>query len=152
MADKITPAQKRKIFATARELGLDNDLLHAVVVNRTGKKHISDLNKHQAIMIIDELEHRAGRSTRCVVLPDNRQVVLATKEQLWKMRQLEKQLGWDANPKRLRGFCRKYAGKVENIEWLTKAQAWRVIEGLKALLAREQEKAGGSETKGVVMP
>jgi len=139
VANKITAAQKRKIFVTAREMALDNDLLHAIVEERTGKKHISELDKYQAVKIIDELEHRAGRPARCVVLPGQGRVELATKEQIWKIGQLEKELGWDTNPKRLKGFCRKYAGKVENIKWLTKARAWRVIEGLKALIEREKK-------------
>lgn len=132
---EITAAQRKKIYATARELGLDNDLLHALVQGITGKEHISDLTKRQAGLIIDEIERRANRSGRSTVLPTGSMVVLATKKQLWKIRELEKELGWEDNPKRLRGFCKKYAG-VDNPRWLTKAQAWKIIEGLKVLLSR----------------
>ncbi len=141
-AQSLTPAQRRKIFAVAGELGLDNDLLHALVYGVAGKEHISDLSKKEAGWVIDELERRANRS-RTVVLPTGRKVPLATKKQHWKIKQLVQQLGWEDNPKRLQGFCRKYAG-VDNPRWLTKDQAWRLIEGLKSLLQREK-KAGGQK-------
>lgn len=130
----ITQAQKRKIFAVARELGLDNDLLHAVAYGLTQKEHISDLSKTEAALVIDDLERRANRS-RDIQLPGGRRVALATKEQQWLIWKLVADLGWDDNPKRLEGFCKKYAG-VDNPQWLTRAQAWRVIEGLKALAGR----------------
>ncbi len=134
--DGITAAQRKKVFATARELCLDDDLLHAIVEGLTGKEHISELTKREAALVIDDLENRANRS-RSIVLPGGRKVALATKKQLWKIRELEKELGWADNPKRLQGFCHKYAG-VDNPQWLTRAQAWRVIEGLKALAGRKE--------------
>ncbi|MNL83503.1 hypothetical protein D3C87_2111690 [compost metagenome] len=56
----------------------------------------------------------------------------ATKEQLWKIRQLAEQLGWKPDPQGLKGFLKKNY-KVEQPEWLTRAQAWRAIEGLKKI-------------------
>ena len=135
--DGINAAQKRKIFAVARELSIDLDLLHALVQGLVGKEHISELTKAEACRVIDDLEHRADRS-RDVQLPGGGKVALVNRGQLGKIRALEAELGWSANPKRLQGFCRKYAG-VDDIRWLTKAQAWRLIEGLKALAARPPE-------------
>lgn len=127
MAEKIRPAQLRKIFAVARELNLDDDLLHTIVYGVTGKERLSKMTKHEASLIIDDLERRAGRG---------RNAALATKKQLYKIRCLEEQLGWQDNPNRLRKFCLKYAG-VEDPRWLTKDKAWRIIEGLKSLAARQ---------------
>ncbi|MGQ9826042.1 MAG: phage protein GemA/Gp16 family protein, partial [Desulfotomaculales bacterium] len=93
----------------AGELGLDNDLLHALVNGVTGKEHISGLNKKEASRVIDELEERANRS-RTVMLPDGRKVPLATKKQHLKIKQLVQRLCWEDNQKRLQGFCKKYAG------------------------------------------
>ncbi|KYG90363.1 hypothetical protein A0U40_18400 [[Bacillus] sp. KCTC 13219] len=55
---------------------------------------------------------------------------------MWKIEQLEQQLGWQDEPQRLQGFIKKYY-KVERVEWLTSAQAWRLIESLKKMLEKE---------------
>lgn len=131
MAVKISKSQIAKIWAMARELDMDSDLLHVFVCNYTGLESIAALSKAQAIKVIDAMEARLNKR------PANR----ASKEQLWKMKQLAKQLGWD-NPKRLQGFVKKFGG-VGKPEWLTPAKAWRVIEGLKKLVDR-MESGGGA--------
>jgi len=128
----------RKLYATAREKGIDNDLLHAMVKSRYKKDSIRDLTIKQAANLIDSIE-----TERTVPLPTGRQLPLATKKQIYKIRELEKELGWTDNPARLRGFLRKYAG-TEQVDWLTKEQAWRVIEGLKSIL-KQQAEEGGAE-------
>lgn len=133
--EKITGAQRKKIYAVARELGIDNDLLHELVLRLTGKEHISELTKKEAIRVIDELEPR--RPTR-TVQRTGRQVLLATRKQYWMINKLAQELGWDDNPKRLQGFIKKYA-KVDHPRWLTVKQASAVIEGLKALAERRQD-------------
>jgi hypothetical protein len=60
---------------------------------------------------------------------------MATEEQIWKIRRLEKVLGWDDNPHRLEGFVRKYY-KVEKLEWLKFNDAVKLIESLKKMAAR----------------
>lgn len=136
--DEISKPQNRKIWVMAKELGLDKDLLHEFIANITSKKSISSLTKTEAIKVIDAMEKqiKGKRATP----PPNR----VSKEQLWKMNQLARELGWDNNPKRLLGFVKKYA-KVERLEWLTPAQAWRVIEGLKKLAAKTVTEACQNE-------
>ena len=121
--EKINPNQLRKIWATAREMGMDEDVLRARVAALTGSESISSMTKQQAGILIDTLTNPAAKRTD-----------RATQEQVWKMNQLAGQLGWD-NPKRLLGFIRKYA-KVDSPAWLTSRQAWRVIEGLKKMLEK----------------
>lgn len=41
---------------------------------------------------------------------------------------------------RLRGFLKRYAG-IDDMRFLTAAQAWRVIEGLKGAVASAKKKA-----------
>jgi hypothetical protein len=130
MAD-ITQAQVRKLWAVARELGLTDKLLHDAVWNITHKEHIPDLTKEEAIQVIDWLE--TFKEDR----PD-----MVTKRQLWKIDQLVKELGWN-DPKQLRGFLHKYA-KVEHTRWLTKEQASKIIEGLKAILKKQTPQSGAS--------
>lgn len=141
----VTVQQKKKIYAVAREIGLDNDLLHSLVEAKFKKQHISDLTLNQAGALIDYLEERKG-SGRHIQLPTGRKVPLVTDKQLYKINQLARQLGWQDNPKRLQGFCRKYA-QVDNPEWLTKEQAWRIIEGLKSLAKQAYMKGGGMDGK-----
>lgn len=131
---KISNSQMRKIYAMAKELDLDNDLLHAFTMNIVGEERISHLSKLQAIKLIGELEYKKT-GIRKNVSPKSR----ATTEQIYKIRALEKELGWNDNPKRLQGFIRKYS-KVDNIRWLTEKAASNLIEGLKKILEREQEK------------
>ncbi len=140
---KITPAQRKKIYATAREIGMDNDLLHGVVEELTKKEHISDLTIAQAARVIDHITMNTD-SRRFIDLPTGRKVAMATQKQMWKVQDLEEKLGWKDNPKRLRGFCRKYAG-VDNPDWMTKEQAKRIIEGLKSLLKQQGQTPGGGE-------
>lgn len=131
----------KKIFATARELGIDNDLLHGLVQSQFNHGHISKLTQSQAGRLIDDLDRRKGAQERTIKLPTGRELPLVTRAQLYKIHTLERELGWEENPKRLQGFCKKYAG-VDNPDWMTKQQAWRLIEGLKALFSRTP---GGDE-------
>lgn len=123
MNQRITLSQLKKIWVIAKEQGMDEDVLRARVLALTGSESISKLTRAQANKVIDDLSPRH--------LGVNR----ASKEQLWKMNQLAEQLGWGDNPKRLLGFIRKYA-RVDSLQWLTTAQAWRVIEGLKKLATK----------------
>ena len=125
---QITRAQLRHLWASAKELGMDSDQVHALVQTVTGQEHISQLTEEQATRVIDTL---AGRKTK---LPSG-----VSKKQLWRIRDLAKQLGWADNPKRLLGFVKRQTG-IERLEWLSASDARRVHEGLKVLLAREQGK------------
>lgn len=130
-----TYPQVKKIWALARELGLDEDLLRAVTFYLTGSESISALTKTQAAVLIDELESKKRGETR----PG-----MATPRQIWKIRELEKELGWADQPARLRGYLKKYA-HVDDLRWLTGKQAWKVIEGLKKILARQEWQRKGEE-------
>ena len=137
---KISGGQLKKIYAMAREQGIDGGLLHEMVENQFKKQHISDLTMIQAGRFIERL---GQTQSRCITNAAGRKVALVTKAQRYKIGQLVKDLGWAENPKRLSGFCKKYAG-VDNPDWITKEQAWRLIEGLKALLERQP---GGDENE-----
>lgn len=127
---RITRPQIQKIYATARELNIDNELLHTYVFNKTGSEHISTLTVAEACKVIDGLEahkiektggHAPGR---------------ATPKQKKFIEDLEKKLGWHEEPQRMKGYIKKYAG-VEDISWLTQKQASNIIEGLKKVVERE---------------
>ncbi|MBE7413636.1 MAG: regulatory protein GemA [Leptospiraceae bacterium] len=61
-SSKITPAQLRKIWASARDKGIDSDLLHTIVYQKTGKEHISDLHLGEAKRVIDRICGRRKQS------------------------------------------------------------------------------------------
>lgn len=132
---QITQAQMRKIYAMAKELNLDNDLLHSLVFSLTGMEHMSALRKMEAVNVIDELEYRKTGQRKKNTYRANR----ATQDQIYKIKRLEKELRWSDNPRRLKGFIRKYA-KVDNLDWLTFKNASDIIEGMKKLLERERKK------------
>lgn len=125
----------RKIYAIAKELGLDSELLHTFIFNLTAEQHISALTKDEAVKIIDELEFRKTGIRKNKVFKDNR-ANMATKEQLYKITSLEAALGWKDNPKRLKGFMKKYTG-VENVNWLTFLKASNLIEAMKKMAEKK---------------
>lgn len=64
-----------------------------------------------------------------------------TVQQRRKIYALTEQLGWNDNPQRIQGFVKRMTG-VDRLEWLNVAQCEKVIEGLKAILKRQERKEG----------
>lgn len=131
---KITSAQIKKIYATAKELNLDNELLHTFIFNLIGCEHISALTVYEANQIIDEIEYK-----KTGVRKQQYRSNMATDDQIYKIHALERELGWNDNPRRLKGFMRKYC-KTDNERWLTFDKASNLIEALKKVIDREKNK------------
>lgn len=114
-----------------KQLGMDSDDLHALVLRETGKESIRKCTDLQLERVLKALKLMTGiqeaRSGR------------ATAKQLKYIASLEYQLGWKNNPERMRGFLKKNR-YPENVKWLDVKQASNLIEGLKKLLQREKEK------------
>lgn len=131
---KVSVSQIRKIYATAKELGIDNDMLHTYVFNRTGSESISTLTWGEAYKVIDGLEsHRIEKNGGSV--PGR-----ANEKQQKYILDLAKKLGWHNEPWRLKGYIKKFA-KVEDVTWLTPKQASNIIEGLKKMIQREEKRS-----------
>ncbi|MBQ8982690.1 MAG: DUF1018 domain-containing protein [Lachnospiraceae bacterium] len=126
----ITPAQMRRIWALARDNGMDTELLHLYVSRITEKESLKELTIMEAVKVIDAL---AGKP---VETADH----LSSRQEQYLI-DLAKQLGMvdeDGNldRKRLDGFCRsRYS--VGSYTWLNRSQAGKVIEGLKAMVERK---------------
>lgn len=135
MIKKATPPQIRKIYALAKELNLDSDLLHEFTFNLVKRDSISKLTNIEAITLIDELEYKKTGVRKEKTYRSNR----ATEDQIYKIKALETSLGWDTNPNRLKGFMKKYS-RVDNIKWLTSEAASNLIEALKKVEEREHKK------------
>ncbi len=129
----ITRAQIAKIWATARELGLDRDLLYQLVPHGS----IRRLTRGEGSRLIEYLsalaEGRPLSEIRSRRGPDR-----ATDAQHALIHGLLEEIGWTTNPARIEGFLRKHAG-ANAVEGITsRRRATAVIEALKAIHARAQ--------------
>lgn len=57
---KITQAQMKKIHALAKEIGMDDDLLHGYVYMLTEKESLKDLSLNDAAKVIDGMTGKKG--------------------------------------------------------------------------------------------
>lgn len=133
----ITKPQVRKIWATSKELGLDEETVYTIVYRETGCDSISSLTKEQGVDVINAL----------VSLKEQKPLRpgMATEKQLWLISKLVKDLGWDDKPKRLQGFVKRLV-KVDNPRWLTQQSASKIIIGLKAIQRQQMEKQAARES------
>jgi len=88
-----------------------------------------------------DLRHsREGAPPNVLSFPNRNGI---TREQRWKVSQLECYFGWHNSPERLAGLLRsKFKDSGGNLEHLNHAQAWRLIEMLFAIAARTEAKRG----------
>lgn len=133
----MTVKQRAKIYAMTKGIkDMNNELLHSYVECLTGKSSIRELTKAEAGLVIDALEGKRNTGDHM------------TPKQEHYLKALAKEYGWtdetgELDEKRLDGFCRaKY--NVMRYSWLTRQQASKVIEGLKAMVERN----GGNENEG----
>ena len=127
----IQPKQIACIYALAKQAGMDNDDVHALIKAVIGKSSVRQLTMRQGITVIEALREKTGQ-------PSNTRRM--TREQAYKIGELQEQLGW--SDERLTGFLRKRFS-VGAIKWLSPGMARKVIEALKAIHA-----GGRAERKG----
>lgn len=86
--DRITPAQMKCIWGMAKRLGLDSDMLHALVAGEGLGDHISTLTNGEAAKVIDALEgYLSDQSDRSDQSDssDKRQLSPLLRSKIWKM-------------------------------------------------------------------
>lgn len=136
--EKLSADQNRKIWASAKELGLEEEVLRDIVERATGQRSISSLTRKQANAVIEDLNRLAGkRKTTSSYRPG-----MASPAQIRKIRALEHELGWSSDPRRLQAFMKKYCGGIVRLEWLRAEQANKLIESLKGVARSERRKQG----------
>jgi len=118
----ITPAQIKKIYALARERGVDNDALHAVVHNIALKDSIKALFVTEAAKVIDRLNGA-----------DDRPCDMMSAAQEKYIKGLFSVLDWDDD--KIRPWLHNRFA-VDHMRWLTVSKAAKVIEGLKEMTKR----------------
>jgi len=140
----ITEGQIKLIWVLARQLGMDSDKLHDLVFGVTGQESIKALTVMEGKDVIEALARAGGKITKKRKprrdLPLN-VVEMITPKQARLIKYLEKKLGWQGNPERLKGFIKRII-KREVVR--TKQEAIRVIEGLKSMAEREPNKEVGN--------
>ena len=132
----VTPAQIAKIWACARDLGLDREMLYLLVPRGS----ISALSHREASELIEHLvdlgaKRIAAAQPKAAGAFDPN---AATQEQRNFIHFLFGRVGWIGSPARVRGFLRKFAGAdtVEAIRDRRRASA--IIEALKAIYRRQK--------------
>ena len=136
----------RTLWAIAKspELHMTDEDLHAVVYRETGKASIKALTQGQineVARVLQNMKDGVSRSTRPKRTDEGGDT--RTIQQRRKIYALTEQLGWNNNPQRIQGFVKRITG-VDRLEWLNVDQCKKVIEGLKAILKR-QERTEGEE-------
>lgn len=138
----ITEKQIKLIWVLAKQLSVDKDALHELIRGVYGKTSLKSLAKHEAKTIIDRFIQAGGKvnkkRTPRKTLPPN-VVEMVTRKQLRFIETLEKKLGWQDNPERLKGFLKRII-KAETVR--TKKEGIKVIQGLKSMIERNLEKEG----------
>ena len=134
----------RTLWAIAKspELRMTDEDLHALVYRETGKESIRALTQGQLNEVARVLQHMkdgVSRSTRTKRTDEGGDT--RTVQQRRKIYALTEELGWNGDPRRIQGFVKRMTG-VDRLEWLNTAQCEKVIEGLKAMVARQQRKEG----------
>lgn len=128
----INKRQISKIWAAAKERGIDRDDVYALVLHVSGQDSIKGLTQTQANEVIDRIVGAAIQN-------DYQEYGnVATQQMRKKIYILTVELGWDKNPKRLEGFCKRMF-KVEKVEWLNGKQCYQLIEALKDMAKRKEQ-------------
>ncbi len=143
----ISNDKKALLHVAKNQLGLDDDIYREILRQEAGvvsAKELSPIGFDRVMRRFMKLGFRRKVKPKARQSSNNNMSHngLATKREVWKVRQLETELGWADNPKRLRGFLKKYAG-IERLEWLPHSKAWRVIEALKSLLEKQDSPKSG---------
>jgi len=139
-----TPASIRTLWAIAKspELALSEEDLHAVVFRETGKESMKKLTQGEIntlARVLQNMKDGVQRDTRSKRTDEGGDA--RTIQQRRKIYALTESLGWNDNPQRIQGFVKRMTG-VDRLEWLNVAQCEKVIEGLKAILKRQERKEG----------
>ena len=134
----------RTLWAIAKspELHMTDEDLHALVYRETRKESIKALTQGQineVARVLQNMKDGVSRSTRPKRTDEGGDA--RTIQQRRKIYALTESLGWNDNPQRIQGFVKRMTG-VDRLEWLNVTQCEKVIEGLKAILKRQEGKEG----------
>lgn len=142
-----TSSQIRKIHTLKNFIGLDDDLYREMLMT-FGVQSSKNLTDTEAGIFIEVLEVKAEKFENWVKKPKKyadlyRDENMATQAQLRYIEGLWKEVAYfddeDFNKKSLRKFL-KSKFKIDDIMFLTKAKATKVIQGIKGMKASLEKK------------
>ncbi len=149
LAEDIRRAQLAKIHIAKTRLGLTDELYRSIIARISGGKTSSAaLDSRQRGQLLDEM----GRLGFAETPPPAPATAAPGQPQLAKIRKLWQLLGnagaldklaTGERDAALRKFAKRITGR-DALEWLTEADARKVIEGLKAWLVRVANKENGN--------
>jgi phage gp16-like protein len=139
MATAIRNAQIAAIHVRKKQLRLSDELYRSIIARLSGGKTSSaQLDASQRARLLDELERLGAPNTRPPA-PAPGEPQIAKIKRLWleldRVHALQ-----DSSDQALRAFVKRVAHR-DALEWLTPDDANKVIEGLKAWLARVTTRA-----------
>lgn len=114
---------------------------------RTGKESLRELDQQEIRHIVAALAQMKDSTSGKRYHNYSKRGNKSTQHQRQKIYRLAQELGWDS-PKRINGFARRMFG-VSCVEWLDYEQCCQMIEGMKAIVKREQnQQAKGGQGHG----
>ena len=132
------PASLRTIWAIAKspELALSEDDLHALVYRETRKGSLRQLTQGEintVTRVLQNMKDSVKMPKRTNAGGDPR-----TERQRCKIYALCAELGWNDDNRRINAFVKRMFA-IDRLEWLNQGQCYRLIEALKAMVARQQK-------------
>lgn len=134
----MSKAQIKSIWGLASELSLCKEDVYTILNRETEKDSMRECSTYELNKVIRALILLKG--------PSQSAPGMITDGQIAKIKQLEKILGWNDNPKRLQAFIKKYY-KVEKVEWLKFKEASKLIESLKSMVKKMGTENGQKNTR-----
>lgn len=130
-------------IAKSPQLCMTDEEIHLLVAGLTGKDSLRKLDQREIMEVTVRLQEMkdgasAGKRRRNFTHSGNR----ATVRQRRKIYMLMKELGW--NDARVRGFAERMTG-TKIVEWMDYNQCYKVIEGMKKLLERQEGEKNGND-------
>ena len=122
--------QLKIIWGMAKNLDMTKEDVYALLYQQTGKEHMTDCT-----------EQELSRTVQAMILLKERRTNrpgMITGRQRYRIGELERELGWNENPKRLKAFSKKYY-HVDSLDWLKEQEASNLIESLKKMAKREAD-------------
>ncbi|ABR46623.1 hypothetical protein Amet_4387 [Alkaliphilus metalliredigens QYMF] len=128
----ITGLQIKKIWATAREIGLEKEDLYTIIYRESKKESMKQLTKAQANKVIDAMVRPKKKKKQKRTDDGGRSSTKAQRQTIYRMTE---ELGWNNDNDRINGFVKKMF-EVERLEWLDGYGCSRLIEILKKMIKR----------------
>lgn len=128
----LTRAEQSVIHIAKTKLNLKDDDYRYILQSNFKKDSSKNLDKIEFLKLMEIFEKLGYKKNKT-------KTGNITKSQLKKIRELEELLGWKDSPERLEGFIVRQTGHKSKIEWLSVANAQKVIEGMKRIAERKEK-------------